>query len=241
MDCFELRVSDDGSGIPQELLRQIFEPLFSTKAKNRGHGLGLFMVREFIVRTQAGLIVESAPGRTSFRILLPAHSPSAQSEPARLEAAPAPSPAPDAAPTASPNKAPAKVGEAQARVLLVEDDRRVRDALSRLLRIDGLEVETADNGQEALEQLAALTVPVDLVLSDIAMPVMDGLDLYAQLSEQYPHLPVILMTGQQAHWEPPLDGHGEPALILRKPIELGTLQLAIRNKIRHAKDHDGRL
>jgi DNA-binding NtrC family response regulator len=116
-------------------------------------------------------------------------------------------------------------------VLLVEDDRRVRDALSRLLRLEGLEIETADQGQEALDRLAAPGPRIDLVLSDIAMPVMDGLDLFAQIAERHPDLPVILMTGQQAHWEAPVDSHGAPAVILRKPIELSTLQAAIRDKL----------
>jgi CheY-like chemotaxis protein len=63
------------------------------------------------------------------------------------------------------------------------------------------------------------------------MPVMDGLELYEDLVAQYPELPVILMTGQQSHWQPPLDGYGEPAVILRKPIELETLQEAIQDKL----------
>ncbi|NBC49360.1 MAG: response regulator, partial [Gammaproteobacteria bacterium] len=220
VDCIEVRVTDNGSGIPASLLSQIFEPLFSTKAKNRGHGLGLFMVREFITRTQAGLIVESEPGEGScFRILLPTQVPKPRQGPA--PSAPGREPAlPAAAADERPNQ----------RILLVEDDRRVRDALARLLKTGGLAVETADHGQDALQRLATMEEPVDLVLSDIAMPAMDGLDLYACLTEQYPDLPVILMTGQQTHWEPPVSSRGEPAMILRKPIELETLQAAIREK-----------
>ncbi|MBK1704027.1 PAS domain S-box protein [Halochromatium glycolicum] len=226
VDCIEVRVTDNGSGIPARLLGQIFEPLFSTKAKNRGHGLGLFMVREFITRTQAGLIVESEPGEGScFRILLPTQVP----KPRQGSTSPAPEqmPAPPAAGT------DARLNQ---RILLVEDDRRVRDALTRLLKTGGLTVETADHGQDALQRLATMEQPVDLVLSDIAMPAMDGLDLYACLTEQYPDLPVILMTGQQTHWEPPVSSRGEPAMILRKPIELETLQAAIREKTASARE-----
>lgn len=223
MDCIEIRVNDNGSGIPPELLQQIFEPLFSTKAQNRGHGLGLFMVREFVIRTRAGLRVESEPGHgTCFRILLPAEALADEAE-----AQPSPTRQPSGAGTAAATISGARVS----RVLLVEDDRRVRDALSRLLRLEGLEIETADQGQDALERLKATGPHIDLVLSDIAMPVMDGLDLFTHLAERHPDLPVILMTGQQAHWEAPVDSRGAPAVILRKPIELSTLQAAIRDKL----------
>ena len=75
-DCVEIRVSDTGGGIPPKLVDKIFKPLFTTKAKSRGHGFGLFMVREFVSRTQAGLSVDSVPGAGScFRLLLPAEVP----------------------------------------------------------------------------------------------------------------------------------------------------------------------
>ena len=214
-ECVEVRVGDTGNGIAPELLERIFEPLFSTKAKRRGHGLGLFMVREFVARTQAGLWVDSEAGQgTCFRLLLPAQA----------------SPQTPMAHTLTALDAPR--AQEPRRVLLVEDDRRVRDALSRLLNIEGFTVETASHGQAALQRLATMTDgALDLVLSDIAMPVMDGLELFAHLSEHYPRLPVILMTGQQAHWEPPLNNRGEPALILRKPIDLVTLKNAMRQML----------
>ncbi|WP_201246835.1 PAS domain S-box protein [Halochromatium salexigens] len=213
-ECIEVRVADTGNGIAPELLERIFEPLFSTKAKRRGHGLGLFMVREFVVRTQAGLWVDSDAGQgTCFRLLLPAQAtPQAPPDTHRAQT------------PAALDAPPALSAPESRRVLLVEDDRRVRDALSRLLKIEGFSVATASHGQDALRQLATMEGTIDLVLSDIAMPVMDGLDLFARLSEQFPSLPVILMTGQQAHWEPPLNSRGEPVPILRKPIDLGTLK-----------------
>jgi PAS domain S-box-containing protein len=219
-ECIDIRVTDTGNGIPPELLERIFEPLFSTKAKHRGHGLGLFMVREFVARTQAGLWVDSESDQGScFRLLLPAQASAKATLPA---AAAAPLPATIEAPPPAPS------AQAPRRILLVEDDRRVRDSLCRLLALEGFALETAHHGEAALQRLAALAGEVDLVLSDIAMPEMDGLELFAHLSAQYPTLPVILMTGQQAHWEPPLNRHGEPVPILRKPIDLATLKERMR-------------
>jgi PAS domain S-box-containing protein len=220
MDCVEIRVSDTGSGMPPELVDKIFKPLFTTKAKSRGHGFGLFMVGEFVSRTQAGLSVESVPGAGScFRLLLPASERPLETEQVAAEALA------EAALTAP------RATDGSLRVLLVEDDRRVRDALSRVLQADGIAVETADHGEAALDRLAREAAPIDLVLSDIAMPVMDGLDLHARLLEQYPKLPVILMTGQQAHWDPPLNHRGEPTLILHKPIAFDVLKAAIREHV----------
>ncbi|MFP4062418.1 MAG: PAS domain S-box protein [Halochromatium sp.] len=267
-DCVEIRVSDTGTGIPPELVDQIFKPLFTTKAKSRGHGFGLFMVGEFVARAQAGLSVDSVPGAGScFRLLLPAEVPvegpvegpaAGQAEDARkalsealdeqdevltkaLTAALVEAPA-DSVRSGEAERAPAedrvttaaskvRVASESPRVLLVEDDRRVRDALSRVLKADGIAVETAEHGGAALARLAsASAAPIDLVLSDIAMPVMDGLELHARLLKQYPQLPVILMTGQQAHWDAPLNQRGEPTLILRKPIDFTTLKVAIREQ-----------
>ncbi|MEA3639098.1 MAG: PAS domain S-box protein [Lamprobacter sp.] len=205
-DCVEIAVIDTGKGIAPSVLERIFDPLFSTKAKQRGHGIGLFMVREFVLRTQAGLWIDAnADQGTCFRLWLSAQ------------------------PFPEPRRAQTLTGPR--RLLLVEDDRRVRDSLRRLLKSEGIVVETAQDGQAALLRLAELGAAVDLVLSDIAMPVMDGLELSAHLTEQYPHLPFILMTGQQAHWEPPLNSHGEAVTILRKPIDLSDLKQAFHEAL----------
>lgn len=269
-DCVEIQVCDNGTGLSPELLSKIFRPLFTTKTKSRGHGFGLFMVREFVLRTQSALNVDSELGAGScFRLLLPADAPAAAppTEPATVkprihalefsEVIRAENPSKDALssqpdasqPAASepvlsepvvselveqpdiPDVQAAPLDKDRLHILLVEDDRRVRDALSRVLRVNGIEVETAEQGQAALERLAQMKTPVDLVLSDIAMPVMDGLELHARLVRQYPTLPVILMTGQQALWDSPLNHWGEPTLILRKPIEFSTLKDAIQQNI----------
>ncbi|WP_295399635.1 PAS domain S-box protein [uncultured Thiocystis sp.] len=211
----EIRVSDTGHGMRPETLERIFEPLFSTKAKQRGHGLGLFMVQEFVIRTGAALAVVSHLGEGSeFRLLLPIDA----SEPV------APS-----APVARPIVPTAVAG---LRVLLVEDDPRVRESVGRLLTLQGIRFVAAEHGAAGLERLRQAP-DVDLVLSDIAMPVLDGIDLFRTLARERPDLPVILMTGQdlQPHR---LEAVERWPLILPKPLDPDRLMRAIGEACRHA-------
>jgi CheY-like chemotaxis protein len=111
------------------------------------------------------------------------------------------------------------------RVLVVDDDPQVRDALARLLTLEGASLALAEHGQ-ACSDLLEHDGAFDLVLSDIAMPVLDGIRLQQRLARERPELPVILMTGQ----EPSLgDAHAgaKPPLILRKPLDAATLRAAI--------------
>lgn len=199
----ELQVSDTGCGMTSAVRARIFEPLFSTKARQRGHGLGMFMVAEFIGRADAGLILETAPGRGSrFRLLLPS------APPARAAAAA----------LSTPHLPPL-------RVLLVDDDALVRAALGRLLERQGMRVQLATNGAEALAVLAA-DAAFDLVLSDLSMPVLDGVGLWQALQTEHPGLPLILMTGLEDPGRPELTASGAPP-VLRKPIEIAVLQRTI--------------
>ncbi|WP_295608507.1 PAS domain S-box protein [uncultured Lamprocystis sp.] len=216
MDCVDLSVSDTGSGIAPAILPRIFDPLFSTKAARRGHGLGLFMVQEFIARSGAGLAVQSRlHAGACFRLLLPREPSAADPRPDSLRPAALPGPA-------ERSGAPSLAG---LRVLVVDDDPQIREALARLLTLEGASLVLAEHGQacsDLLEQDGAF----DLVLSDIAMPVLDGIRLQQRLARERPELPVILMTGQQ----PVLgDAHAgaEPPLILRKPLDAATLRAAI--------------
>ncbi|WP_295449211.1 PAS domain S-box protein [uncultured Thiodictyon sp.] len=218
MDCVELRVCDTGSGITPAIIERIFDPLFSTKAKQRGHGLGLFMVREFIARSAAGLEVESRLGHGScFRLLLP----------------------PVSADSATPRPDPQSVppgGDTDAlppglRVLLVDDDPRVREAVARLLTLEGVVLAQAEHGQAALARLAQ-DGGFDLVLSDIAMPGLDGIGLYRHLARERPGLPVILMTGQDSTLAV-TDDLPEHPLVLRKPLDPAALRAAIRTRVVH--------
>jgi PAS domain S-box-containing protein len=206
-DLVQLRVADTGCGMADETMGRLFEPLFSTKAQQRGHGLGLFMVHEFVLRSGARLEVDSRLGEGSeFRLLLPRWN-----EPRVCRETPEPAVEP--------------LVPASLRVLVVDDDPRSRDSVRRLLEMDGAMVDTAENGLSCLERLR-LNPDCELVLSDVSMPVLDGVALCGILRELYPSLPVILMTGQAPVVFPGTHLPGNPA-VLRKPLDLQDLRAAI--------------
>jgi PAS domain S-box-containing protein len=203
-DYVELSLSDTGSGMDHATLEQLFEPLFSTKAKQRGHGLGLFMVQEFVQRSGAGLQVASHPGQGSvFRLFLP--QPSHGAEPQ------------DMLP-----RAPRTASQSPPRVLVVDDDPRVRDSISRLLASEAIPFELAEDADSCLRQLAD-GERFDVILSDLAMPRIDGVSLCQQLQEDYPNLRIILMTGQDVSAFD-LDQLAQAPEILQKPIDVQRLR-----------------
>ncbi len=210
-----IRVRDTGYGMSAAVLARIFEPLFSTKARQRGHGLGLFMVQEFITRTRAALELESQPERgTTFYLFLPL----------------APAYVMDSSERHSPFIA--QFRRLSLRLLLVDDDARVRDSLERLLITAGFRVTVAVHGAAALEILHAQPA-FDLVLSDIAMPVMDGIKLLRYLAQARPELPVILMTGRESGSEFQQD-LGEQPTILNKPLDMQVLYATIQQRLQLA-------
>jgi CheY-like chemotaxis protein len=207
-DYAEVRLSDTGIGIAPPTLHRLFEPLFTTKAKQRGHGLGLFMVQEFVSRSGSGLAVESQEGiGTEFRFLLPLAETDlyAPEEPTL---------------TSDPGEQIRPL-----RVLVVDDDARVSEAVGRLLTLEGLRPSFADQGRDALEILR-LDPDFDLVISDVAMPVLDGVELCKALATQNPGLPVILMSGQDTSGLP-LDQFARRPILLTKPIDHRELRAAL--------------
>jgi len=173
-----LLVSDTGTGIPPEVLPRIFEAFFTTKAPGKGTGLGLSTIVR-IVRNHGGFVsVKSEVGAgTSFDVYLP-----------RAEPAPViPQPTIEAARESQPGR-----GEL---VLFIDDDRSVREMVAPILAEHGYRVLTAANGAEALALLGQHEREVRLVLTDIAMPVMDGLEMMEKLQVRWPELPIVLMSG----------------------------------------------
>lgn len=173
-----LMVSDTGSGIPPEILPRIFEAFFTTKAPGKGTGLGLSTIAR-IVRGHGGcLSVKSEVGSgTSFDIYLP-----------RAETA-------KATPQDAAGTAPAtKAGRGEL-VLFVDDDRSVREMVTPALIENGYKVLGADNGVEALALLNQHANEVRVVIADISMPMMDGLELIEKLRARRRDLPVVLMSG----------------------------------------------
>jgi two-component system cell cycle sensor histidine kinase/response regulator CckA len=191
-----LSVADAGCGIPHELRSRIYEPFFTTKEVGQGTGLGLSTVYAIVRDACARIDFESEPGRgTTFHIDWPRCD-------APLAAAPKSAPPRDKAPVTGRS------------ILVVEDVARVRDLLVAQLERAGYRVKCAAHGMAALELLAQQ--PVDLVLSDMVMPQLGGVELVQTVRVRYPDVRCLLMTGYSAD---ALQG-GEPNVgpMLRKPF-----------------------
>ncbi|WP_371346754.1 cell cycle histidine kinase CckA [Ancylobacter sp. IITR112] len=177
-----VEVADTGSGIPPAILDKIFEPFFSTKEVGKGTGLGLSTVYGIVKQTGGTLQVESEVGRGSvFRVFLPRHIPEAA----------------ELAPRAAEPDVPAKAADLTGRgtLLLVEDEEAVRAFAARALASRGYHVLEAGSGVEALEVMAQHPGEVELVLSDVVMPEMDGPTLLKELRPSHPDIKVIFMSG----------------------------------------------
>jgi two-component system, cell cycle sensor histidine kinase and response regulator CckA len=172
-------VRDSGAGIPPEVLPRIFDPFFTTKPVGRGTGLGLSISHSLVAGMGGEIQVESSPGQgTTFRVLLPA-------APAVIRDRPAAAGARGAQPTPPPRRR---------RILVVDDEPSVARALERLL--DEHEVVVAHGGEPA-RALLVVHADWDLVLCDLMMPDLNGMELYAWALEQRPKLAArfVFLTG----------------------------------------------
>ena len=173
----ELRVRDTGVGIPIELQGRIFEPFFTTKPKGAGTGLGLSMVYGFVRQSGGVITVDSAPGRgTTFSLLLP-----------RTEDATAQPPTPKNLTT------PAERGSGT--VLIAEDERALRRLSATVLGNAGYHTLEAGDGQQALDLFTVHQHKIVLVVSDVVMPRMGGIELSKRLRHTRPELPILFVTG----------------------------------------------
>ena len=177
-DYSALSVTDTGSGIPPTVLGKIFEPFFTTKEVGKGTGLGLSTVYGIVKQSGGFIFAESNVGDgTRFVIYLPVH---------REEAT--------ATKTRKSGKAKQDELWGSGTVLLVEDEPMVRAVAERALTRHGYTVIAADNGEEALEVIAR-GEPIDLLVSDVVMPGMDGPAMVAEARKQRPELKVLFMSG----------------------------------------------
>jgi len=171
-----ISIKDSGCGMSEDIVQRIFEPFFTTKAPGEGTGLGLAVVHG-IVRSHGGTItVYSQPGQGSiFRVYLPA-SPNQELRDGR------------------PPQEQLIRGAGQ-RILVVDDEPAITRALSGMLRHLGYEVSSYNNPTEALDAFAAAPQSWDLVLSDLTMPMLNGIDLAMLCHDKRPDLPFILASG----------------------------------------------
>ncbi|ESY05319.1 MULTISPECIES: cell cycle histidine kinase CckA [unclassified Mesorhizobium] len=185
-DYVVVEVEDSGSGIAPDVLKKIFEPFFTTKEVGKGTGLGLSMVYGIIKQTGGFIFCDSEVGKGStFRIFLPRHIVEAK-KPGYVSEAPA-------APVKAADSAKDLSGSAT--VLLVEDEDAVRMGGSRALTSRGYTVHEASSGVEALEVFEALGGKVDIVVSDVVMPEMDGPTLLGELRKRQPDIKFVFVSG----------------------------------------------
>ncbi|HEY8593546.1 MAG TPA: response regulator [Sphingomicrobium sp.] len=177
-DYSALSVTDTGTGIAPNVLGKIFEPFFTTKEVGKGTGLGLSTVYGIVKQSGGFIFADSKVGEgTRFVIYLPVHRE--QSGSGRSRAAP---------------KAKKDELWGSGTVLLVEDEPMVRTVAERALTRHGYKVMTADNGEDALEILSA-GEQIDLLISDVVMPGMDGPTMVAEARKNRPDLKILFMSG----------------------------------------------
>lgn len=214
-DYVRIDVSDTGTGIPADILEKIFEPFFSTKEVGKGTGLGLSTVYGIVKQTGGFVYVDSELGKgTTFRIFLPRHHQ-------ELEVAPDPAIAIAAAKEAEDKPRADLTG--QGTILLVEDEEGLRSLNARGLRSRGYTVVEASNGIEAMEMLDEQNGAVDLVVSDVVMPEMDGPTLLKEMRARNPNLKIIFVSGYaEEAFEKSLP-ENEQFAFLAKPFALSAL------------------
>jgi two-component system cell cycle sensor histidine kinase/response regulator CckA len=177
-DYSALSVMDTGTGIPPNVLGKIFEPFFTTKEVGKGTGLGLSTVYGIVKQSGGFIFADSKVDEgTRFIIYLPVHREEAGAAKARKS-----------------DKAKKDELWGSGTVLLVEDEPTVRSVAERALTRHGYSVITADNGEDALEILAR-NEPVDLLISDVVMPGMDGPTMVREARQSRPELKILFMSG----------------------------------------------
>jgi PAS domain S-box-containing protein len=207
-----LRVSDTGCGMSRDVMTRIFEPFFTTKEVGKGTGLGLSTVLGIVKQSGGQIEVDSEPGRgTTFTIEFTRTPRAVATAPAR-----------------------AAIDDARGRgetLLLVEDEPGVRRILGESLRRAGYQVIEAANGREALDRFAKLDRPIDLLVTDVVLPLLGGPELAAQLAETCPSLRTLFISG---YADRSLVSRGvalNNALFLQKPFTPDVLVQRVREAL----------
>ena len=216
-----IEVSDDGPGIPPEVMDKIFDPFFTTKPVGEGTGLGLATVYGIVKQSDGWIGVSSKPGEgAAFRIFLPVHIPVAV-----VAAAPV---------AAAPKRPAARDLSGAGRILFVEDEDAVRGVAAKLLRARGYEVIEAASGEEALELCELHAGAIDLMISDVVMPGMQGPDLLKQAKVYLAGAPVMFISGYaESEFSDLLEGEVNVSF-LPKPIDIKTLAERVKQELQKA-------
>ncbi|NNH29263.1 response regulator [Rhizobium sp. SEMIA 4085] len=194
-DMVLIEVADTGTGIAPDIMDKIFEPFFTTKEVGKGTGLGLAMVYGIVKQSGGYIQPESEVGKgTTFRVFLPRHAIDAAVAAEADAVAAAEAGAAAQMPAAAQPEQPEDL-TGNAVILLVEDEEAVRRGGKRMLETRGYTVHEAGSGVEALDIMDELDGKVDIVVSDVVMPEMDGPSLLRELRKRYPDLKFIFVSG----------------------------------------------
>jgi two-component system, cell cycle sensor histidine kinase and response regulator CckA len=218
-DYVRIDIADTGTGIPADIRDKIFEPFFSTKEVGKGTGLGLSTVYGIVKQTGGFVYVDSEEGKgTTFRIFLPRHHAEKETQDEAHGAA-----------KETPAEAKPRADlTGQGTILLVEDEDGLRSLNARGLRSRGYSVIEASNGVEAIEALEQKNGAVDLVVSDVVMPEMDGPTLLKEMRGRNPELKIIFVSGYaEDAFEKSLPENQQFAF-LPKPFTLSQLVAAVK-------------
>jgi PAS domain S-box-containing protein len=209
-----LVVTDSGKGIPSEIVSHIFEPFFTTKDKSKGTGLGLATVYGIVKQHSGHIWVDSSVGSgTSFTIYFPADE---ESTPAEVV----------------DGRSVASFLRGSATIVVTEDDDLVRQFACSILEEHGYNVHEAATGEACIEIFRRPGIHVDLLLTDVVMPVMNGRELYAALSAEFPRLRVVYMSGYSGEVISHKGILEEGVVLLQKPFTAETLLKRIQKSLR---------
>jgi CheY-like chemotaxis protein len=204
-----LSIHDTGCGMGPEILSHLFEPFFTTKEPGRGTGLGLSTVYGIVKQHRGYVDVTSEPGRgTSFAVYLP-----------RIEARAIPE-------RSAPREEPRRGGRET--VLFVEDEVALRDLIHRVLTNGGYTVLAAGDGQEALGLVEAHAGPIDIIVTDVIMPLMSGPELAARIRKRNPGVRLLYVSGYTSDQLRSQTELGADATLLPKPFTSDGLLRKIR-------------
>jgi PAS domain S-box-containing protein len=207
-----LSVSDSGEGMDEETAQMIFDPFFTTKPVGKGTGLGLSTVYGIAKQHGGNIWVYSELGKgTTFKIYLPM----VEADSAKITG------------SSQSNDLPLGSGT----ILIVEDQEDVRKIATRILQSCGYSVHNAESGNEAISMFEELNLSVDLLLTDVIMPNMNGQELYTQLSGRYPDLKVIFMSG---YTQEVISHHGvldDGINFIQKPLTVSALAKKVKEVI----------